>query len=224
MNTSRLDRVLLWCGMAAGVLFTGTYLVAGALRSGYDPVRDPVSSLALTGSGWVQIANFLVAGTLTLGFVWGLYRTNRATDRPARITTALVATWGIGLLGAGVFVTDPVGDYPPGLAGRQVHTWHGLLHDVPFSVLAFFGMAAAMAAYAIHCVRHRRRRWALFSGAGAVVFLAGFIAAGLGFSQEPGFVEVGGLAQRITVSLGWIWVGLLAASRLREIRRRDTRR
>ncbi len=48
------NQVLLACGMAAGPLFTIAYLVEGAGRVGYRPLRHPVSSLALGRAGWAQ--------------------------------------------------------------------------------------------------------------------------------------------------------------------------
>ena len=52
------------CGR--GPVFAAVFLVEGALRDGYQPLRHPVSSLALGPRGWIQTANFAVAGTLFL--------------------------------------------------------------------------------------------------------------------------------------------------------------
>jgi Protein of unknown function (DUF998) len=52
----------------SGPLFVATFLVEGAARANYDALRHPVSSLELGPSGWMQSANFLVAGLLTLAF------------------------------------------------------------------------------------------------------------------------------------------------------------
>ena len=66
---------LLACGLVAGPLFVVAFLLQGALKgSGYDWMRHPVSSLALGGHGWVQTANFLVSGLLTVAFAVGLWR------------------------------------------------------------------------------------------------------------------------------------------------------
>lgn len=55
-------RTLLASGVIAGPLFVGTFLAEGATRAGYEPLRHPVSSLALGDHGWMQTANFVVAG------------------------------------------------------------------------------------------------------------------------------------------------------------------
>jgi len=45
---------VLGCGVIAGPLFVGTFLVEGATRAHYNPLRHPVSSLALGEYGWTQ--------------------------------------------------------------------------------------------------------------------------------------------------------------------------
>jgi hypothetical protein len=70
-------RTLLACGVIAGPLFVGAFLLEGATRADYDPLRHPLSSLALGDFGWTQIANFIVAGLLTLAFSIGLRRARR---------------------------------------------------------------------------------------------------------------------------------------------------
>ena len=55
----------------------------------------------------------------------------------------MVGVWAVGLLGAGLFVTDPVSGYPPGTPDRlSGYSWHGALHDL-FSGPAFVALAAA---------------------------------------------------------------------------------
>jgi hypothetical protein len=39
------------------------FLLEGASAAHYNPLRHPVSSLALTPAGWLQVANFLMTGT-----------------------------------------------------------------------------------------------------------------------------------------------------------------
>ena len=72
-----VTKTLLACGAIAGLLFVLVFLLEGATRADYDPLRHPVSSLALGDYGWVQSANFVVAGLLTLAFSVGLRRVFR---------------------------------------------------------------------------------------------------------------------------------------------------
>ena len=110
------DRVLLRCGVVAGPLFIMTFLVEGARRSGYDPRRHPVSSLALGPGGWVQAANFAITGALYLALAAGLARTPDP-DAGTRAGPVLIGAAAVGLLGAGVFTTEPGQRVPAGDSG-----------------------------------------------------------------------------------------------------------
>jgi hypothetical protein len=90
-------RALLACGAIAGPLFTVAWILEGATRANYHPLRHPVSSLELGDLGWTQQANFIVAGGLTLAFAVGLWRALRPLGG---------STWGPLLVGAhGIGVT-----------------------------------------------------------------------------------------------------------------------
>ena len=65
---------LLVCGAIAGPLFVIAFLIEGATRADYNPLRHPVSSLALGDNGWTQTANFIITGLLMLAFAVGLRR------------------------------------------------------------------------------------------------------------------------------------------------------
>jgi len=208
---------LLLCGAIAGPIFVGAFLIEGATRAGYDPMRHPVSSLALGPTGWTQTANFLLCGVLTIAFALGL----RLVLKPGKASLwgpILVGLWGIGLVGAGLFVTDPVSGYPPGTpAITDPRTTHGIVHDL-FGVLAFFSIPIACMVLTRRFAAERRRGWAIYSFVTGVVFLALFIGASMGFGQTPGWVDYAGLLQRLTVSAGWAWLTLLAIDLLRRIR------
>jgi hypothetical membrane protein len=200
---------LLRAGLVAGPLFAASFLLQGALRDGYDPMRHPVSSLALGPTGWVQVATFLAAGVLTVAFAAGLRRSLR--PGPGAVAgPLLVAVWGVTLVGAGVFVTDPVGGYPAGTPPvPDPPSWHGLLHDL-LAVPGFLGLAAAMLVFGYAFARRRARGWSIYSGLSGVVFLILFVPASMGFSQEGPWVSTAGLLQRLTVGVGWLWLTALA--------------
>lgn len=89
---------LLLAGVAAPIVFVGSFLVQGAVRPGYDPLRHPVSALSLGPGGWVQMLTFWVTGALIIAFALGL----RAAG-VGRATPILIAIVGLGLIGAGPF-------------------------------------------------------------------------------------------------------------------------
>ena len=211
----RLDRGLVRCGVVAGPLFVTAFLVEGARRSGYEPRRHPVSSLALGPGGWVQAANVTVTGSLDLAFAAGLAR----TPDPAGDTRAgpiLIGAAAVGLLGAGAFTTDPVSGYPPGTPDAPArYSTPGALHDL-FSAPTFLGLPAAALAYARAFRRGGHRGQAACSAGSALVMLAGFGLASAAFSQVPSLVNYGGAFQRACVITGFGWLTALAGRRLKD--------
>jgi hypothetical protein len=207
-------KTLLACGIIGGPLFVLAFLVEGATRANYDPLRHPVSSLALSDSGWTQTANFIITGLLTLAFAAGL----RHTLRPGKGSVwgpLLVGVWAVGLLGAGVFVTDPVSGYPPGTPDRlSRNSWHGALHDL-FSLLGFVALAAACFVFGHWLAERGKRGWALYSAVSGLVFAVAFVLSSAGFAQVAGLVDLAGLLQRVAVAVGFCWLTLLAVQLLR---------
>jgi hypothetical protein len=208
-------KTLLVCGVIAGPLFTIAWLVEGATRVDYNLLRHPVSSLALGEYGWTQVANFIFAGLLTLAFAIGLWRALRPRGG-SPWGPLLIGAYAIGLLGAGIFVTDPVSGYPPGTPDQLIEysSVYAALHDL-FSVPTFIGLPIACFVFARRFARSGERGWALYSAVTGVVFLVGFVLASAGFAQARGLVDFGGLFQRITITVGWLWLTLLAVEVLR---------
>ena len=76
-------RVLVTAGVVAGPLFVVVGLVQVLTREAFDLTRHPLSLLALGDLGWIQIANFIVAGVLMLAFALGSRRS--LGDGPGRV-------------------------------------------------------------------------------------------------------------------------------------------
>jgi hypothetical protein len=114
------------CGIAAGPLFLVVWAGQAFIRDGFEPSRHPISLLALGGAGRIQIANFVVSGTFFVAAAVGLRHQGRWLPR-------FVGAFGVGLILAGVFVTDPGAGFPVGAPeGRGEVSWHGVLHEVGF--------------------------------------------------------------------------------------------
>ncbi|MEU8682119.1 DUF998 domain-containing protein [Streptomyces sp. NPDC048611] len=195
------NQVLLACGIAAGPVFTLAYLLEGASRVHYQPFRHPVSSLSLGRAGWAQTANFLFAGLLSLIFAVGLWH-----NGPSRWGALLMGTWAVGLLGAGAFRTDPVSGYPPGTPDQlQGHSRAGALHDL-FSLIGFLALTVACFVFALSS----SPGWAIYSIASGVLFATTMALASAAFSQHQRWVGLGGLIQRLSLTIGWTWQMMLA--------------
>jgi hypothetical protein len=195
-------------------LFIGTAMVEGRRRRDYSARRHPVSALALGDSGRVQTVNFLVGGTLTCLFAVGVRRA-RGRAIPA-VAPLLVGAAGVGLISAGIFATDPVNGYPPGVPDRSVQrTRTGAVHELS-AVPVMIGIPALAVGAGVHAAVRGDRRWAAYSLATALVSLVSFVVAGAGFGGAVRFAGWAGLSQRIGIVTAFGWVSLLAV-RLRSL-------
>ena len=204
---SLVTRLLLWAGVVGPPLFVVVLLIEGATRPGYSAWRTFASLLSLGDLGWIQIANFIVCGVLALCFAIGL-RQVLHTGKGATWGPILLGLWGLLLIIAGIFVTDPGQGYPVGVAPPVPPTGHGIIHSL--AGLAIFIVLPINA-----FVMSRRfvsdptwRGWTLITGLILVVSVF--------FAQLPGDHAVAGLLQRVGIIAGWLWVSLFAIALLRK--------
>lgn len=206
-GTDRITRALLACGLVTA-MFVPVILIEGALRPGYEPLQHFGSELSQGPRGWVQVTNFILAGLGAVGFAVGLRRVLR--DRAATAAPVLLGLWGVSFIVGGVFVTDPLRNYPPGSTGTAEATVAGLVHDgnfIPFHVL----LLAAMGVLAWRFFGDAERRWWAWVtvAAGAVVI----VTIGLLLNSFDADLQAGsyhGLWQRISLGASTGWLGLLA--------------
>lgn len=199
---------LLFCGVAAGPLFATAALLQGALRPDYSPIRHPISSLVIGSAGWIQVLNFLATGLLIVAFAIGARRALKP-GRGAFWGPILLAAWGVGLIGAGVFVTDPVGGYPVGTPDVVTEpTAQGSLHDA----CSMFGFVCLFAAILVLTVRFwsAERAWAIASLASGLGFVVTMQLSTLAYTPESGLTGLGGLFQRLALLIGLGWMTAVA--------------
>ena len=202
----RITRRLLWAGTAGPVLFVAGFLVLGATRPDYDPMRVFVSQLSLGDTGWVQIANFILTGALIVAFAFGLAQL-LASGSGSTWGPRLIGAVGLGFVIAGVFVTDPALGYPPGTAAGlpRAPSWHGAIHLVG-AMLVFGGLPIATFVFARRFRRAGRTtagRWSVAAGAGMLVV---FVAANISANGGPSLNGVAGLLQRVSIVSGFAWL------------------
>jgi len=220
LSYSRSSRFLIACGAFGPLLFILIFLLEGATRPGYSAWHNFVSSLSLSDQGWMQIANFLICGTLMLCFALGLRQVLRA-GRGSVGGPLLLGVFGLGLIIAGLFVTDPGQSYPIGTHGNGPQTLHGIIHGVAglvcFSSVTFasFVMARRFAGDPAW------KGWALYSTITGIVVLAFFVASlTVATLEEHGILAnaPAGLLQRIAIIAGWGWVSFVALRVLSQMR------
>jgi hypothetical protein len=199
---------LLVCGIVAGPLFFAIFLIAGALRPDYDPLRHPVSSLELGPTGWVQSLNFILTGTLVVLFGIGIRSTVRKLGG-GRTVPILFMLVGAGLIGAGLFAPDPLSGYPPGTPPAAVSpSLHRVLHDL-FSTPVLTALPAACIILARRFAKRRRIGWAIYSALSAAMMIILFVMSSIAFAQGSPLTPIGGLLQRLTLASAFLWMALL---------------
>jgi len=202
-------KLFLFCGVIAGPLFSIFWFILGATRANYNPIKHPISSLAIGNFGWTQQINFIILGLLLLTFAIGLIRLLRANNTSIWGPLFIVVI-AIGFLGAGVFVADPLNGYPPGtpVKGPVPRSIHGVLHDL-FSAFFFFGLPTACFIFARYFRKWQQLKWRIYSVVTGISFLVMFVFTSIGFAQETNLATIAGLLQRITVTNGLTWLTLL---------------
>lgn len=170
-DATRGTRRLLAAGAVAGPLFVAAAVLQMPFRPGFDIARHAVSALSLGDAGWIQVANFVATGVLTLALAVGL----RRVLHPGPGGTwgpSLIALHGVGLIIAGVFTTDPAFGFPPGAPAGMPESFSGnaTIHTVAF-MSAFSVLVAAAVVFARAFSALGRPGWAIYSLATAVVAL-----------------------------------------------------
>ena len=203
----------MWAGVLGPVLFIVVFVVEGAVRSGYDPVRMQVSYLSLGDRGAIQVASFLVTACILGVFAVQLRgRLRSAGGQGARGVPIAVGCTALGLLLAGLFSTMPAFGYPPGTPDSfpAAIPPTAYLH-VTGAVLFFGGVIAAPALMARRFRTSGAMAWAVYSVATAVIVAVSFAASSANSTGRPFVPEAAGLLQRIAIVAGLAWMAALAA-------------
>ena len=205
-QTTAVSRALLLCGVVAGPVYFLVGMIQMIMREGFDPTRHALSLMSNGDLGWIQIANFIVTGSLIVAAAVGM----RQVLHPGRGGTfgpLLLGVYGLGLIGAGVFVADPALGFPPGTPPGRPATIarHGILHFVAGGV-GFLGLIAACLVFARRFAALGQSGWAAYSAVTGVLFFAGFFGVASG-SKKAWVI----LAFTAAVVLAWSWISAVAA-------------
>jgi MFS family permease len=181
-------------------------LAASLSIPGYSPVRDTVSSLALTRIGWLQSICFLAMGLLLEIFVAGLFfNIRRARGFLAGIV--LLALCGFVLMLIAAFHMDAPG---------ALRTIDGTIHAIAsYGLGLLFPIAILLLAPSFRSTPNWKNIFIYTLVAGILAF--GLII-GAFFTEQTGWF---GLHERIIVANAIIWVEVVAIHLLRLLLRRE---
>jgi len=180
-------------------------LAASLSIPGYSPVRDSVSSLALTSIGWLQSICFLAMGLLLEIFVAGLFfNIRRARGFHAGIV--LLALCGFVLMLIATFHMDHSGAPP---VDGTIHTIasYGLGLLFPIAILSLAPSFKSTPNWKNVFV------YTLIAGALALALIMGAL-----FAEQRGWF---GLYERIIILNALVWVEVVAVHFLRLILRQE---
>jgi len=205
-DVSSLTRSLLLGGILAGPFYVLVGLVQILIRPGFDIRRHALSLMSNGDLGWIQIGNFIITGCLVTGTAVGLRRI-QSQGRAGHWAALLLGVYGLGLIGAGLLVADPMDGFPIGTPpGPPISpSWHGPYHFVAGGI-GFFALVAACLVFAGRFATLHRPGWAAFSFATGVLFFAAFAGIASG-SKNPMIIP----AFTAAVVLSWTWLSALSA-------------
>jgi hypothetical protein len=203
-RTAAITRSLLGYGVIAGPFYVVVGLVQALTRTGFDLTRHDLSLLANGPLGWIQIANFVLTGAMTIAAAVGMARSLRVLGGgPGTVWgPRLIGAYGVGLVGAGVFVADPMNGFPPGTPDGPATTL--TVGGIGHLVLGGLGFGCLVAGTLV-LARHQPGRRAWFSRITGVVFLVAFLGLASG-SASPVVV----LGFWVAVILAWTWLAVVS--------------
>jgi len=195
--TDTLTPQLLRAGAAAAPLYIVVGLAQVLTREGFDVRRHALSLLGNGELGWIQVGNFLLAGVLVIAGAAGVRLLLRG--RPwGTWGPVLLALYGVGLIGSGIFVADPGAGFPPGSAPPPEMTRSGLLHFV-FGGIGFYALIGACFVFARRYARRGARGWSAFSALTGVGFFLAFAWIASGSTSAATILT-------FYAAVAWIWI------------------
>jgi len=182
-------------------------LAASLSIPGYSPIRDSVSSFALTSLGWLQSICFLAMGTLLVIFVGGLYfGIRRARGFHAGII--LLALCGFVLMLIATFHMDHPGAPPI----------DGTIHAIAsYGLGLLFPIAILSLAPSFKSTPNWKNIFVYTLTAGVLAF--GLIIGAI-FGDQRGWF---GLYERIIILNALIWVEVVAIHYLRLLLKQESK-
>jgi len=192
-----MTRSLLGWGVVAGPFYVVVGLALALTRPGFDLTRHALSLLTLGDLGWLQQANFVLAGLMVIAAGLGVIRAIRNGRGLAIGVLAIVD--GAALILSAIFRPDPATGFPPGSVGGSFST-SGTFH-LAFGSLGFVAIAAAAFAHAAWSRSIGVGRAALLSTLLGVVVLVGFFGGAV-LAASP--VGVALLWLAVLAQWGWL--------------------
>jgi hypothetical protein len=195
-------RVLLACGAVAGPVYVTVTMAQALTRDGFDLRQHRFSWLTAGDLGWIQQANMLMVGVLTVLLAVGVRQTMRM-GRGAVWGPRLLGLFGAAYIVGGILTADPAEGFPPGTTREMLHTtWQGAVQNASRGASSLLLIAASVTIARWFAVEGRRG-WAKFYGGSIPIIFVALTAIGLAIGGNPTAIAF--------LATPWIWVTTLAS-------------
>ena len=202
------NQILLVCGAIAGPFYITLGVIQMLIRPGYDPTRHDLSLMSNGDLGWIQISNFVITGLLVIAGAVGMKHVLRGS-RGGTWGPLLVGIYGLGLIGAGIFVADPALGFPPGTpADAHNLSGHGIMHFVTGGI-GFLALIVACFVFARRFSLLKQRGLAVFSILTGIFFFAAFFGIATGTQLGGTVLVLVTLTFTAAVLNAWAWLSTI---------------
>jgi hypothetical protein len=198
-------KILLYCGIAAPILYVITVVVGAAVRHDYSHIVNAISELLSNGAPNKSILDviFNFYNALLLAFAIGGFIVSKNAGRLCRLAMGIFIGIQILSFSWGFFPMDPIGAEP---------TFAGTMHNVIGGVVA---LATILMPLLMGLgLRHARgfQKYVIYSWiSSAIIFISGLAAVILGGQG----IQVFGLFERITIGTYELWIFVTALNLLK---------
>jgi len=197
--------------VASGPIFLLIFVIQILIHPEFHFTHSEPSLLSIGSLGWIQIANCVIGGLLVIAGSLGMQGVLRS-NQGGGWGPLLLAIFGGGTVGVGVFVADPSGS-------ATGMTFHGTMHLI-FGGVSFGCLMAACFVFVRTFSSLGQKPWAIFSALTGLLFLAGFFSAA---NANQGARSIQFFLNLIFV-LAWVWISSISRQLLRIVSARETTR
>jgi hypothetical protein len=200
---------LVYCGIAAPILYVITVIVGAALRTDYSHIVNAVSELLSNGAPNKAVLDviFNIYNVLLLAFAFGGYIVLKNAHRLSRVSMGIFIATQIISLSWFMFPMDPLGSEA---------TFAGTMHNILGGVVAF---ATILMPILMGLGLRRAEGFQTYVNYSFICSAIIFIAAPTGILLQSQGVQMFGFFERITIGTYEIWLFVTALNLLKIMQR-----